>query len=73
MKANDIKTVKHGNFLMLQYNGNTLQGVWKRSRKGRTLYESDTFGRWYTSMREAKEHTAAAFSDLIATLDGLHQ
>ena len=29
----DIKTIKDGNFYMLQYKGNTLQGIWKRQFK----------------------------------------
>ena len=52
-----IKTKKDGNFFMLQLNGTTLQGVWRRCGNGQTWYESDTFGREYTTLTEAKQHT----------------
>lgn len=53
----DIKTKRDGNFIMLQLDGNTLQGIWKRSFRGEVYYESDTFGRSYKTITEAKNHT----------------
>ena len=51
-----IKTVKHYNMLLLQVNGNTVQGLWRRNVNGFARYESDTFPIEYKTIREAKEH-----------------
>ena len=50
---------REGNFVMLQVNGTTLQGLWREltGERNRIYYRSDTFGRQYGSLSEAKEHT----------------
>ena len=53
----EITTKRDGSFIMLQMNGTTLQGVWVRSHKGKKYFQSDTFGREYASLAEAKKHT----------------
>jgi hypothetical protein len=49
-----IKTKRHGNMILLQCNGTTLQGLWKCSMG----YRSDTFSAIYRTIKQAKEHTA---------------
>ena len=52
----DIKTArcKLTGFIMLQLNGTTLQGLWRKSYG----YKSDTFNRQYKTILDAKVHTA---------------
>ncbi len=45
------------NWIALQINGNTVAGIWKKKDKLGTYYESDTFGRMYKTIAEAKAHT----------------
>lgn len=63
VKPSQIKTKRDGNFVMLQLRGTTLQGLWRESSRGTTNYKSDTFGRRYKTVREAKEHAAKLASE----------
>lgn len=53
-----IKTKWDNDFCLLQLQGNTLQGIWRKSNRGQVYYKSDTFTCEYKTITEAKEHTA---------------
>lgn len=56
---NRIKTIRDDNsdLIMLQIGGNTLQCILKKTRGRISWYESDTFSDYYSTIKEAKEHT----------------
>jgi len=72
----EIKTVKDPLFPayhMLQYKGNTIQGLWRKTKKGKVYYESDTLSNVYRTITEAKKHTLSFFVTRMKEIDDSHE
>lgn len=54
LETKNIKTKRDRGFIMLQVKGNTLQGLWRKEYG----YTSDSVGCVYSTIKEAKQHTA---------------
>ena len=51
------------NDIMLQIDGRTLQSIERKRDRFGTYYKSDTFGKTYNTITEAKKHTLELYID----------